>query len=110
MMQKKRRFISLFPRVLIFQSTVPSNGVRYPLVGGMGVTVTVSVAVGDSVGVGVIVEIAITLFPILQLARTKKDHTKSKNFFAMMTTSAIVSLLSLYLNIPTPNGWRYPSR
>jgi hypothetical protein len=50
------------------------------------------------------VEIAITLFPILQLARTKKDHKKRMYFFAMMITS----LLSLFLDIPAPNDSRYP--
>ena len=69
----------------------------------MGVIVTVGVVVGGIGGIGVIVEIAITLFPILQLARMKKDHNRSMNLFAMMMTSAIVSLLSLYLTIPAPN-------
>jgi hypothetical protein len=68
--------------------------------------VNVIVGVGEIVGIGVIVEIAITLFPILQLARTKQDHKKSMNLFVMMITSVIVSLFSLYLNFPTPNGLR----
>ena len=67
----------------------------------------VDVTVGDMVEIGVIVEIAITLFPILQLARTKKDNTRNTNLFATMITSVIVSSLCLYLNIHAPNGARY---
>ena len=55
----------------------------------MGVTVTVDVVVGDRVGIGVSVEIAITLFPILQLARTKENHRRNKNLFATIITLMI---------------------
>ena len=74
----------------------------------MGVKVVVGFTVEVSEGIGVIVETAITLFPILQLARTKKHHKNSRILFATMLTSVIISLLSLYLNFYAPNGVRYP--
>jgi L-lactate permease len=71
----------------------------------VGVNVAVSVAVDVSEGIGVIVEIAMTLFPILQLARTKKDHKRSKNFFFTMINSVIIYLLSLYFAIQRPTNY-----
>src|SRR5690349_21683578 len=70
----------------------------------VGVNVAVDVAEGELVGIGVIVEMAITVFPILQLARMKTDHTKNVNLSAMMTTSGIAEFLSSYLNLYASNS------
>ena len=74
---------------------------------GVPVGVGVKVAVGFNVevgeGIGVMVETVITLFPIVQLTRSEKDHMRNKNLFATMITSVIPSLLSWYTNIHAPN-------
>ena len=69
----------------------------------VGVNVAVDITVGVMLGIGVIVEIAITLLPNLQLARTKTEYRKYMNLFATMTTSKIVALLSYYLSLHAPN-------
>jgi hypothetical protein len=70
----------------------------------VGVNVIVDVTVEVIEGMGVIVETAITVFPILQLTRTKKHHKRRKNFFAMTITSVIVSLLFCALLLVRPTA------
>ena len=70
-----------------------------------GVNVTVGVKVEVNEGIGVIVETATTLFPILQLTRTKTDQDRSKKHFATMITSVTIFLLCGYLNSHLPNSF-----